>query len=122
MQKTTAIEVAILLSRCMVIALLSGLLRTKILPCTLLFVRPVVFVVSVARVRDGETAVGPGCDLDVIYGSFVRDACRWRAANAQVGDELLWRIVVPGVNRIVQLPEVLQTGRFLEGLESSHRS
>src|SRR5882762_6446590 len=79
----------------------------------LLMMRPVVLVVSVACVGDGETAIGQGRHLNGIYRSFVRDACRGCTANPQVGNELFGRIVVPGVNRVMQLPEILQSGRFL---------
>src|SRR5467141_3544636 len=88
----------------------------------LLIMRPVVLVISVACVGDGETAVGQGRHLDGIHRSFVRDACRGCTANPQVGNELFGRIVVPGVNCVMQLPEILQSGRFLERLERSNGS
>src|SRR6266404_9391040 len=58
----------------------------------LLVVRPVVLVVSVARVGDSKTAVGARRHLDGIHRSFVRDACRGCTANPQVGNKLFGRI------------------------------
>src|SRR5258708_33211108 len=87
-----------------------------------LFMRTILFAVSVARIRDGETAVRSRRDLDVVRCSFVRNSCHKRASRSQVSDERFRRIVVSGINRVVQLPEVFQPRRFLERLESGGSS
>src|SRR6266550_4955695 len=86
-----------------------------------LLVPPVVLVISVACVGNGETAIGPGRDLNGIHRSFIWDARGGCAANPQIGNKLLGGIVVSGVNRVVQLPQIFQTRRFLQRLERSNR-
>src|SRR6202011_6044553 len=88
----------------------------------ILFTRPVVFVISIARIRNRETAVRARRNLNVIHRSFVRNSGLSSSSNSQVRDELLGGIVVRSVNRVVQLPEVFESRRFLERLKGSNRS
>jgi len=84
--------------------------------------RTILFVVPIARVRNGKTAVRSRHDLDVVRCSFVRNSRHKCASRSQIGDELFGRIVITGIDRVVQLPEVFQPRRFLERLESGDRS
>src|ERR1700688_1960747 len=80
----------------------------------------VVLLISVPAVLHGKAAVGPRRLLDVVHGPLVGDPSRSCSTRSLIGDELLWHVVIPGVNGIMQLPKIFQSRRCLQRLEGRY--
>ena len=71
----------------------------------------VILLESVPAVLHREAAIGPSRQLNVVYRAFVGNTGRRRSSGPLIGYEFLGHVVVPGVNCVMQLPEVFQARR-----------